>query len=381
MNALLRLLRDVRPLSLGASAGVLVGVHLLLGFPLFQVAPAVACGACTRLLGRGPRRMVLYLAVGGTSSFLLDIASRLLLGAPVLSEMALLTTVSGLLTAGAIHSIQGDYGPLPPAVGAGMAMWLVRLFRYLVPFELTLGALAFALAAAWVAYRKGLLEESGLFTGALLGVLLIVFTDVRPFLLLLTFFALGAGSTRFKFEVKRGLGAEQKTRDYRNVLGNGLGPLGFAVASRIYDPLFIVGFLGAVGTATADTMATEVGETQKKHPRLITTLERVKPGTSGAVSALGEMAALLGAATIALLALLLELFGRGAGLPSLLGVLPGAPALAAALLGAFTGTQVDSLLGATLEGRLRIFNNHTTNFFATLCGGLFSLGVAHLLAP
>ena len=43
---------------------------------------------------------------------------------------------------------------------------------------------------------------------------------------------------------------------------------------------FVGGFIGAIATATADTLASEIGILQQ--PRLITTFQKVDPGTDGA---------------------------------------------------------------------------------------------------
>jgi len=63
--------------------------------------------------------------------------------------------------------------------------------------------------------------------------------------------------------------------------------------------------MGTVATATGDTLASEIGTTAKGKPRMITTLKLSEPGTDGAVSLLGELAAIFGPAAIGLLAYIL----------------------------------------------------------------------------
>ena len=105
---------------------------------------------------------------------------------------------------------------------------------------------------------------SGLFSGALMGILIIVFTGgVEWFLIMLTFFILGAGTTKFRFEKKKLLGVAEShggVRGYFNVFANGVDALSGAILFGITkEPLFIALFLGSVACATSDTLACEVG--------------------------------------------------------------------------------------------------------------------------
>ena len=96
---------------------------------------------------------------------------------------------------------------------------------------------------------------------------------------------------------------------------------------------------GAIAAAAADTWATEIGAFSPFAPRLITSGRRVTRGTSGGITALGTMGAVAGAITIAWLAHALTPRGT-------------APGSAALVAGAgVSGMVVDSLLGATLQGK------------------------------
>ena len=78
----------------------------------------------------------------------------------------------------------------------------------------------------------------------------------------------------------------------KNVISNGLVAFLMAAFGSYYLPL-AGGFIGAVATATADTLASEIGVLQE--PRLITTFKKVPAGTDGAISILGTSAAIVGA--------------------------------------------------------------------------------------
>ncbi len=128
-------------------------------------------------------------------------------------------------------------------------------------------------------------------------------------------------------------------RDAAQVFANGGVAWGFLLAHALWPkPVFYVGFLGALAAAAADTWATELGTMARGQPRLVTTLERVPPGTSGAISRMGTLGALLGALSVALSAAL--------------SVAP-ATLLFSATLGGFLATLVDSLLGATIQAQYR----------------------------
>ncbi len=170
-------------------------------------------------------------------------------------------------------------------------------------------------------------------------------------LLLVSFLVVGYAGTKWRFDFKKELGAEESNdgmRSLKNILGNGTAPAFFAV---IFSP---VAFAGSISTALSDTLASEVGVFSKR-ARLITTWEKVEPGTDGAISPLGTLFSVLGAATIAVIAYYL------------LGVSP-----FITFLSGFTGCQIDSVLGASLERRDYLTKSEV-NLIATLSGGLVAL--------
>jgi uncharacterized protein (TIGR00297 family) len=118
--------------------------------------------------------------------------------------------------------------------------------------------------------------------------------------------------------------------------------------------------------ATADTLASEIGSTYKGQPRMITTFEPVAPGTDGGVSPLGEAASLFGAAAIAVAAFLMGLTGPSVESMIFLTIFMG-----------FVGTNIDSLMGATLQQR-GLLSNTGVNFAATLVTGLLGMLIYYL---
>jgi uncharacterized protein (TIGR00297 family) len=116
-------------------------------------------------------------------------------------------------------------------------------------------------------------------------------------------------------------------------------------------------YVGAVATAAADTLASEIGVTGGV-PYMITTLKKVPIGTNGGVTLTGESVALLGGLVISIVALLLK-------------VITPEMAIICTLAG-FFGTNLDSLVGATLENK-GFLGNAGTNLLATVGGGLFAI--------
>ena len=130
------------------------------------------------------------------------------------------------------------------------------------------------------------------------------------------------------------------------------------------SPLFFQAAAGAIAAATADTWATEAGRWSPTAPRLITTGTPVLHGRSGGVTPLGTVGSAGGALLIAVVATALA--GRPLHSPMLIGV----------LAGGFSGALLDSVLGATIEGRVPWIDNSLINLLATTWGAGVGLAAA-----
>lgn len=122
--------------------------------------------------------------------------------------------------------------------------------------------------------------------------------------------------------------------------------------------------LAALAEAAADTVSSELGQLLSGHPRMLTTLRRVDPGTDGAISLGGTGAGILAAGLVA-----------AAGALALHG---GVSMWAAACSGGVFGLFFDSLLGATVERRGWL-SNDGVNFLSTASAAAFALGFLVLL--
>lgn len=213
---------------------------------------------------------------------------------------------------------------------------------------LGIGAVCAAIIGVY-AWRRSSLSPSGVLGAILTGTLVFGLAGWTGGLALVGFFVSSSLLSRLfrtrKAEVEADY-AKTGTRDLGQALANG----GVAAAAALLygitrQPPYLGGFeelgylgalLGALAAANADTWATELGVLSRSRPRLITTFRPVAPGTSGAISLVGTLAALGGAAFIGLVGALAD--GRWW------------PALPVIALAGLAGALLDSLLGATLQG-------------------------------
>ena len=253
------------------------------------------------------------------------------------------------------------------ALGIAMTMYLVYELNYQADIALIALAVVIAFSFGYFAFRLKTADVTGLFSAALIGIILIVFADVSWFLIVLLFFILGSVATRYRYDYKIKMGVEQShggARGYLNVFANGSVSAAAAVLWGITgQPVFLALFVGSVATAAGDTMASEIGVTGGQ-PYMITNFRRVPPGTNGGITLLGEVIALAGAVIVSLVAFLLGVIDL--------------PLVVICSIAGIVGTNIDSLVGALLENR-GFVGNAGTNFIATAGGGLFAMVLFALL--
>ncbi|NIM93597.1 MAG: DUF92 domain-containing protein [Anaerolineales bacterium] len=200
--------------------------------------------------------------------------------------------------------------------------------------------IGFFLAAliAFAGYRAGALTLDGAAGAVLVGGVTFGFGGWLPAVLLILFFVSSSALSRIGRSRKRDLSsafAKTGQRDISQVLANGLMA---ATSSAIYgvtnETIWLAGLAGALAAVNADTWSTELGVLAHRSPRLITNGSRVEPGTSGGVTLEGTLAAVGGAALIAVVSGI-------ATMDFLLGI--------GIVVGGVMGALVDSLLGASIQ--------------------------------
>ncbi|WP_407409637.1 TIGR00297 family protein [Methanobrevibacter sp.] len=206
-------------------------------------------------------------------------------------------------------------------------------------------------------YRKSL-DMFGSAVMIIMGIIIIFSGGVNWLLLIVLFLVMSLLATKYSKKYKMSLGEFEGRRTSKNVISNGVVACFMAAFGGYYLP-FVGGFIGAIATATADTLASEIGVLDPK-PRLITTFQKVDPGTNGAISPLGTGIAIVGAAIIGIAAFIL-------------GVLPDfLPAIIVAVISGTVGCFADSILGALFENQGWLTNEHV-NLFATIVGAIVGI--------
>jgi len=198
-----------------------------------------------------------------------------------------------------------------------------------------------------LAWHTGTLSQSGAIAATLSGGLVFGLGGFAWAVLLLVFFISSSLLSRLPRSGKRSVGekyAKGSQRDWGQVLANGgLGAL--LVITFTLSPVktwLWIAYAGAMAAVNADTWSTELGILSPALPRLITSGKAVEPGTSGAVSTLGSLAALGGSVLIALCAALLTTW-RGLDQTGFFLL------IAIVTIGGLSGAFFDSFLGATVQ--------------------------------
>ncbi|NHN59658.1 DUF92 domain-containing protein [Halorussus rarus] len=308
-----------------------------------------------------------------TAALLAAVAGQVLAlrlqGRPVALPEIVFLAASGALLAGLLRSVLFARDDPLVMLSVAFLLWLFADLTVVVTVDGIAVALAVTALFGYISWALDAASIPGMMTGALLAMLTIVLGGYGWFAVLIAFFGIGSLSTKFRYEEKAARGVAEDNEGARgsgNVLGNAAVALVAVLAYAARDPLtvpgdvFLFAFAGSIATAMSDTLSSEIGGIFDD-PRLITTLERVEPGTDGGVTWQGELAGVGGAAVVA-------------GIAALLFESVGAPGAAVITLAGAGGMTMDSLLGATLEGdRL---GNQAVNFLATLTGALVGAGLA-----
>ena len=282
-------------------------------------------------------------------------------------ERTLFLAILGGLSGAFLHHVSQERDFTVP-FGTAMVMWLFSFDYPLPDLQRILLICVFALALGIGADFAKAADSDAVLSETIICLLVILFGGLPWFLLLLAFYLLGGGFTRYGYAYKRSLGIAQSrggVRGYKNVYSNSLVPLAMAICYGVYgSEMFIYAFIGSVATANGDTLASEIGETSRCKPKMITTLKETEPGVDGGVTPLGEAASFAGALIISLLA-------AGTGMVGSFGIVAGT-------IGGFLGTNFDSLLGATLQSRGMLSNNGV-NLVATTFGALVGAALWYIL--
>ncbi len=223
---------------------------------------------------------------------------------------------------------------------------------------------------------KKLLTPAGIAHAWVLGVVIWGSLGWRGYAVIMFYFLVGSAITRVGMKEKQAAGIAEKrdgARGPENVWGSALtgifcalGVLGaeYLGESRLI-PILILGYVASLSTKLSDTCASEIGKAYGKSTFLITTLKPVPRGTEGAVSWEGTIAGIVGSIALAFLAL-------GLGMINFWGLI-------SAIIAAFVATNIESVIGATVQNKFNWLTNEIVNFINTLIGAIVSMALFVLI--
>jgi uncharacterized protein (TIGR00297 family) len=234
--------------------------------------------------------------------------------------------------------------------------WASSPERLAIAAAVTLGFAVLARALRGV-------SRSGAVAGGFACFLLFAGAGPAAFATLAALFLMTWVATRLGYRRKLALGLAER-REGRNawqILANlAVAALGSVVFSATGNRVWLIAALAALAEAATDTVASEIGQYRGPDARLITTWERVPPGTDGGITIPGSIAGLAAGLVIAAVA-------------TVGGLLPQAQLWIPVAAG-FAGMLIDSILGATLQRRGWI-SNQAVNFFATLAAAALAYAI------
>ena len=231
--------------------------------------------------------------------------------------------------------------------------------------------LVLALLGLGMAYsvRAGKLTTAAACTGGVLGLFIYLGGGFGGLALLALFFGLGTAASSWRVADKRRLGLAEENRG-RRTAGQVVANAGVAGLLGLLAwqwpptaPLARLMLAGSFAAATADTLASELGNVYGRRYYNILTLKPDTRGLNGVISLEGTALGLAGTAGLAAAYCL----GAGWG-----------PAFGWLLVAGTAGNLADSVLGATLERR-GVLGNNTVNFLNTLTGALVAGGLGYWL--
>ncbi len=241
------------------------------------------------------------------------------------------------------------------------------------PWTVAIGLNSILLLAAIIIPKK-LLTPAGLLHAWFLGAVIWGSLGWRGYAVVMFYFLVGSAVTRIGMKQKEAEGIAEKrggARGPENVWGSALTATICAIAIATiqlgwlaprWESLLLLGYVASFATKLADTTASEVGKAYGKSTFLITTLQPVARGTEGAVSLEGTLAGIFGGLTIAGVAYSLDLITLGG--------------VVICTIAAFIATNLESVIGATLQPKFDWLTNELVNVINTIIGAIVAISIA-----
>ncbi len=226
----------------------------------------------------------------------------------------------------------------------------------------TVAAVILSLVLSAVAWRVKMLTWDGAVVAVAVLLAIGIFGGLNWLIMLVIFALIGFIATKIAFDEKKEEGVQEGRsgeRGWNNILGVALAPTIVSIVNFMmpghYDLMSVV-YLSTIAVAATDTVASEIG-VRDSRTWLITNFERVSAGTNGGISVLGTAVSSVAAVVVSIIgwAVLFYNLSWFLLIPAFAGIV---------------GNLLDSLVGATIEGRY--ISKYTNNFITSLLGGLIA---------
>ncbi len=256
---------------------------------------------------------------------------------------------------------------------------MLSLYDFPSVWLVAVGLNTLLLTIVWLAPKK-LLTPAGILNAWLLGVLIWGTLGLKGYTIVSVYFIVGSAVTRIGMAQKEAEGIAEKrsgARGPENVWGSAFTAALCALGVGIIDwlgtdemlflrSLLLLGYVASFCTKLSDTCASEVGKAYGKRTFLITTLQPVPRGTEGAVSLEGTLAGIFASVVLAIL-------GWGINLIDGWDIIW-------CVLAAFIATNLESVIGATLQSRWQWLTNELVNVLNTFIGATAAILFAWMRA-
>jgi uncharacterized protein (TIGR00297 family) len=241
------------------------------------------------------------------------------------------------------------------------------------PWQMAIGLNTILLLFA-IVIPKQLLTPAGLINAWGLGVMVWGTLGWRGYGVVMFYFLVGSAVTKIGMAQKEAEGIAEKrggARGPENVWGSaftaticaiGIAGIKLGWLNPGWESLLLLGYVASFATKLSDTTASEVGKAYGKSTFLITTFKPVPRGTEGAISLEGTLAGIIGGILISLVAYSL-------GMITFTGVI-------ICTIAAFVATNLESVIGATLQSDIDWLSNELVNVINTIIGAVVAISIA-----
>lgn len=222
------------------------------------------------------------------------------------------------------------------------------------------------------------LTPDGLLHASVLGIGIWTFLGWEGFFICVSYLIFGSLVTKIGFKEKEALGIAEKRggrRGPENVWGSAATGMLCAIMTYVVkdNPNAIemiaalkIAYVASLTTKLSDTFQSEIGKVYGKTTVLITNLERVEPGTEGAISLEGYAAGIIGSIILTSTA-------------NNVGFIDNWEDSTICLVAPLIATTIESYIGATSQNKVDWLSNELVNFINTLVGATLGIGGYYLV--